>query len=153
MLKILAALEYLCKYLINTLTKYLYEKVMLHENAVFKFWEDSYLGLVLDSCWLVLDSCCFLSDSCWFVLTRVGLVLTRVDSCWLVSDSCWLVLDACWFVLTRVDLCWFVLTRVDLCWYLCIRIDLIESLSKWNLNYWTVFPLKHLCQASFLVKL
>ena len=136
----MAAFKYLYKYLINTLIKYLYEKVMLHGLIALKFWEESYLGPVL--------------DSCWFVLTRVGLVLTRVrlvlirvdscrarvDSCWLVSDSCWLVLDSrwlvlnsCWlaldsrwFMLTHVDSCWFVLSCIDLFWYWCIGIELIE---------------------------
>ena len=86
---------------------------MLHGLIALKFWEESYLGPVLDSCWFVLTRV-------RLVLTRVGLVLIRVDSCWFVSDSCW-------FVLTRVDSCWFVLTRVDLCWYSCIRIDLIKN--------------------------
>ena len=87
---------------------------MLHGLIVLKFWEESYLGPVLDSCWFVLTRV-------RLVLTRVGLVLIRVDSCWFVSDSSW-------FVLTRVDSCWFVLTRVDLCWYSYIRIDLISCI-------------------------
>ena len=95
---------------------------MLHGLIALKFWEESYIGPVL--------------DSCWFVLTRVGLVLTRVRLVLIRAASCWtrvrLVLTRVGLVLTRVrlvlicvDSCWFVLNRVDLCWYSCIRIDLI----------------------------
>ena len=77
---------------------------MLHGFIALKFWEESYLGPVL--------------DSCWFVLTRVELVLTCVG---LVLTH----LDLCWLVLTRVRL---VLIRVNSCWYSCIKIDLIKSI-------------------------
>ena len=66
---------------------------MLHGLITFKFWEESYLGSVL--------------DSFWFVLTRVG-------SCWLVLirvDSFWLVLTC---VGTRVGLCWYLCIKIDL---------------------------------------
>ena len=90
-LKTLPALKYLYKYLINALIKYLYEKVMLHGLIALKFWEESYLGPVL--------------DSCWFVLTRVGLVLTRVRLVLIRVDSCW-------FVLAHVHLCWYSCIRI-----------------------------------------
>ena len=77
----------------------LYEKVMLHGLIAVKFWEESYLGPVL--------------DSCWFVLTRVGLVLTRVS---LVLTRVGLILTRVTLVLTRVDSCWFMLIRVDSFW-------------------------------------
>ena len=41
---------------------------MLHGLIALKFWEESYLGPVLDSCWFMLARV----DSCWLVLSCVG---------------------------------------------------------------------------------
>ena len=97
---------------------------MLHGLIALKFWEESYLGPVLDSCWFVLTRVGLVLTRVRLVLTRVGLVLTRVR---LVLTRVGLVLTRVRLVLIRVDSCWFVLTRVDLCWYSCIRIDLIKN--------------------------
>ena len=108
---------------------------MLHGLVALKFWQESYLGPVLDSCWFVLTRV-------GLVLTRVRLVLIRVDSCLtrvrLVLTRVGLVLTCVRLVLIRVDSCWFVLTCVgtrvlEQTWFItCIDSDMLYLLFCYN---------------------
>ena len=102
---------------------------MLHGLIALKFWEESYLGPVLDSCWFVLTRVGLVLTRVRLVLTRVRLVLTGVDSCQTRVDSCSLVSDSCWFVLTRVDLCWYSRIRIDLILKTVCGFSIFNSLS------------------------
>ena len=75
---------------------------MLDGLIALKFWQESYLGPVLESCWFVLTRVELVLTRARLVLTRVRLVLTRVR----------LVLTHVRLVLIRVDSCWLVLVLV-----------------------------------------
>ena len=44
---------------------------MHHGLIALKFWEESYLGSVLDSCWFVLTRV----DLCWYSCIRIDLIV------------------------------------------------------------------------------